>query len=400
MNIAIVSGHFMPELGYQEVYLARAYKRLGHRVRVFTSCQVSPTGKKVIKHDYKRGLFKDPKYEYEVFRLKANLSFMSKVYSFGLKKALLDFEPELIIIIALAKMFASPLLTKEIARKSDMIVIFGDAYEYKDITNLYRKCLTSTKEFIFYFFKKRLYKKAVKLSKRIVLNVPESEKIILSYLNDRDKLNFFNKRIHMNLGFDPDEFYFAKHDRELIRENLNIADDEIVIITSTRVNSRKRLEEIISTVSKMYLEGKKVRYIIIGFQGDNYERSLKEYINRQPNPQIFHCYPILNHEVVRKYYCAADIGVWLKAAISIQEAMGTGLPVILENRPSLNHLVEEGVNGWYFRENDMNNVLKKAKRDLFSVKYKNKNEFRQKTAQINSRKFSYNKIAEQIVSNL
>jgi len=37
MRIGIVSAHYMPEIGYQEVHLAKAYARLGHTVKVFTS---------------------------------------------------------------------------------------------------------------------------------------------------------------------------------------------------------------------------------------------------------------------------------------------------------------------------------------------------------------------------
>ncbi len=55
MRIAIATGHFMPEIGYQEVYLARAYSRLGHEVKVFTSTLISPTGKNVLKGNYKDG---------------------------------------------------------------------------------------------------------------------------------------------------------------------------------------------------------------------------------------------------------------------------------------------------------------------------------------------------------
>ena len=59
MKIAIISGHFMPDVGYQEVYLARAFSRLGHQVQVITSNKPSPSAKNIKKSDYAIGLVKD-----------------------------------------------------------------------------------------------------------------------------------------------------------------------------------------------------------------------------------------------------------------------------------------------------------------------------------------------------
>src|SRR4030043_1917344 len=114
MRIAIVSGHFMTELGYQEVYLARAYSRLGHSVRVFTSTSISPSGKNIILDEYKPGLDKDAKYGFEILRLKTTFRLMSNVFAFGLRKSVVIFQPDMIIIIGLAKMFPSALLTEKV----------------------------------------------------------------------------------------------------------------------------------------------------------------------------------------------------------------------------------------------------------------------------------------------
>ena len=43
----------------------------------------------------------------------------------------------------------------------------------------------------------------------------------------------------------------------------------------------------------------------------------------------------------------------MRAAISIQQSMGTGLPVLLEAKPSVGHLVQDGVNGWHFRAGEL-----------------------------------------------
>ena len=40
-------------------------------------------------------------------------------------------------------------------------------------------------------------------------------------------------------------------------------------------------------------------------------------------------------------YIASDVGIWTKCAISIQESMGTGLFLFLEDKSSLNYLITE-----------------------------------------------------------
>jgi glycosyltransferase involved in cell wall biosynthesis len=278
-----------------------------------------------------------------------------------------------------------------------LIAIFGDAHEYKDTSSLAGRIITFLQEILFVLLKKRLYRKAAHLCKKIVLNIPETETIYLSYLKNDEKDEFIAKRIRLSLGYDPDEFFFDKSGREHIRGKLNISDDEIVLVTVTRVNKRKKLESIIDIVSTMHAEGKKIRYFIVGFLGDEYEQELKDYISNQPRPEIFECFPFLNHQEIGKLYCAADLGIWLKAAISIQESMGTGLPVILEDKPSVSHLINESENGWYFKKHHLSETLETAFKELSAKNVKERIEKRNKTALINSSKLSYNIIAERIL---
>ena len=90
MKIGIVSAHYMPEIGYQEVHLARAYARLGHIVKVFTSSASIKLGKSINQLSYKKGITKDPKYGYDILRL-PSLSYKSKSVPFGLYKAVVSF---------------------------------------------------------------------------------------------------------------------------------------------------------------------------------------------------------------------------------------------------------------------------------------------------------------------
>jgi glycosyltransferase involved in cell wall biosynthesis len=129
--------------------------------------------------------------------------------------------------------------------------------------------------------------------------------------------------------------------------------------------------------------------------GDNYETELKTFIEKQSAPNKFKCYPFLNAKEIRKLYCAADTGIWLKAAISIQEAMGTGLPVILEDKPSVNHLIKHGENGWFFKKGTLAETIEKAVNTLAHQK-----ESRVDLVAQNSKMLSYDAIAKNILDGI
>lgn len=394
MRIGIVSAHYMPEIGYQEVHLAKAYARLGYTVKVFTSAASVNLGGSIKNLNYQTGLTLDPKYNYEILRLKS-VSYKSKALPFGLKKSVDEFEPDVLILLGVAKMFPMPLLNNKYHKKVKIISVYGDAKEYLDRGTLSQKFKTFIHEVGYSTIKHPLYRKAIKYGDRLILNIPETNDLFHSFLNTKYKSEFDSKKVMLNLGYDPDEYYFNKQDRLTAREELGFKENEIVIITSTRINKRKNLEQIIELISSLNNKGLSVSYILVGFLGDNYETELKTFIAQQSVPNKFKCFPFLNSKEIRKLYCAADTGIWLKAAISIQEAMGTGLPVILEDKPSVNHLIKHGENGWFFKKGNLAETIEKAVNSLVDQK-----ESREYLVSQNSKMLSYDAIAQNILDSI
>lgn len=384
----------MPEIGYQEVHLAKAYARLGYTVKVFTSAASVNLGGSINQLSYTKGTTIDPKYSYEITRL-PSISYKSKVFPFGLKKAVIAFKPDVLVILGVAKIFPLALLNKDFYNTTKIVSVYGDAKEYLDRSTFTQKVKTFIHELGYSTIKYPLYKKAIKYGHKLVLNIPETNQLFMEFLNQKEKLEFDSKKVMLNLGYDPDEYYFNINDRENIRKELNISNDEIVIVTSTRINKRKNIEQIIKYITQLNKEGKSVTYIIVGFLNDDYEKELKLFIENQNFPNKFKCFPFLNSKEIRKIYCASDIGIWLKAAISIQEAMGTGLPIILENKPSVNHLIINGQNGWYFEKNELEHIIHKAVNDLSLNKFD-----RELQSFDNAKKLSYDVIAKKILDTL
>lgn len=394
MKIAVVSAHYMPELGYQEIHLAKAYARLGYSVKVFTTVASVPLVGNVKVKKYETGVSKDDKLGFEILRL-PSIWYKSKAISTGLKKEILEFNPEIIVVLGVAKMFPSPILNKSMYSKYKIVSLYGDAHEYLDRSSMKLKLKASLHDLGFKLIKQPLYKRAVQYCDRLVMNIPETAKYFDSFL-DRDLKKLFDqKKMMLYLGYDPDEYYFDAELRKNTRSKLGITEGEIVIITSTRIVRKKNIESIIRQVSALKEKGYAISYIIVGFLNDDYEKELKAFIASQSHPEIFKCFPFLNSIEINQLYCAADAGIWLKVAISIQEAMGTGLPVILENKASMNHLVENGLNGWYYDKSDFDTVIKRISDILRDHKTN-----RESLQKHNASKLSYNNIALKIIENL
>lgn len=394
MKIGIVSAHYMPEIGYQEVHLAKAYARLGYTVKVFTSAASVNLGGSINQLKYNTGVTIDQKYGYEILRL-PSISYKSKSFPFGLKKSVNDFNPEVLIILGVAKIFPLALLTKEFYGKIKIVSIYGDAKEYLDRGTFSQKLKTFFHELGFSTIKHPLYRKAIKYGDKLILNIPETNDLFIDFLSNNEKVEFNNKKVMLNLGYDPDEYFYQENDRVSTRKELGFNDNEIVIITSTRINKRKNLEQIINIITDLNHKGIPVSYILVGFLNDTYETELKTFIANQSFPNKFKCFPFLSSKEIRKLYCAADVGIWLKVAISIQEAMGTGLPIILENKPSVSHLIENEKNGWFFTNDNFSTTIEKAVTTLRLNKFDRKN-----LVNHNSKKLSYDIIAQKILDTV
>ena len=401
MRVAIVAGHFMPEMGYQEVYLARAFSRLGHTVRVFTSSTVSPSARNIVKTDYEPGFYEDVCYGYGILRLKPFFSFRSKVMVKGLRRRILSYKPDIVILIAVSKLFGAEVMTTDSKDGMKVISIFGDNKESVTTLGNLNKAKALLHYIGFAVIKRYLYQQAVHQCDRLIMNVPEAERIYATFLRNSEIEAFNRKKVLLRLGFDPDDFFFQDADRSVKRKALGISEKDILLMTSTRVYPRKRLERIIDVVSALHEQGIMVKYVIVGFLDNEYGKALKQYIESQPYPEHFICFPFLSHEEIRRLYCAADLGIWVQVAISIQEAMGTGLSVLLEKKPSTQHLLKEGFNGWYYNdEKPLETVLHEVVQRMENQPPDERRNCRLKRAEANQKFLSYNEIVQEMIAGL
>jgi glycosyltransferase involved in cell wall biosynthesis len=353
MRIAIICAHFLPEAGYQEVYVANACARLKHEVNVFTTTHIPKSHRLIIKNDYTLGTTKDSLNTYTINRLKSFPISGHLVVGFGLERAVNEYSPDILLIIGVGKIFPYPLLKT----KYNTICFFGDNQDFYSTDSLKAKFVTFRQYLFKILFKNYLYRKAVINSKGIVCYTPQTALIISQSLFKKQRPLLDKKKIESTLGYDAAEFFFDEIERKNTREKLGLNEYDVLIVTATRINQNKEIEKIIDGINSLHLSGFPVHYLIIGFQADEYDQRIQAYIRKQHLPMNYHCFSFLEHKELRMFFCASDFGIWRKAAISIQESMGTGLNLFLENKGSINHLIEHGKNGWLYNRSTFNTEL-------------------------------------------
>lgn len=394
MKIAIVSGHFIENIGYQEVSLARSFARLGHNVKIFTSKEISSSKSKIAdKYTLNKNEYKDNEYNYEVKRLRTIFKFGSVIIVKNLLASINKFAPDIVIVIGIGKLFPFPIfLSKKFRSTYYIISVFGDNKDYYKYDNL-RSAVVSVRMLIMkYTIKKIIYALSVKYSNKIITTTPETVSILMKQFNNKMKKNIENKTIFMSLGFDPEFFFYSDELRKEIRKEKKIDNEETVIITITRVVPNKGIENIIDAINAIYKEKKyKIRYLLVGLINNSYKNTIAEYIEKKECKSIISTYPFMERKALNKLLNAADIGIWLYPTISIQEAMGTGLLICIPSKISLRHLLTEKINGISFNEANLKEQL--------SYLIDNKTRFpSRKIVRKNNEMFNYNTIANNIVS--
>ena len=338
MRIAIVCGHFIPNMGYIEVHLANALHQLNHNVIVFTTSSIPTYVGMLTSIDDKNS-------PYKIERLQADFTLGQMVKSKKLLLKLNEVNPELVICIGVGKLFPQPIYEqKNPAYK--IVTLLGDNEETYTKNYGFKKLKNKLIQII---LKKKIYELAIEKSAALFPYTPSTNHIIAQFINPKLVTQLHQKSVEISLGFDKNMFFFNEEERTSKRKELNLPDDELLIITATRVVPEKNLEKIIDIIDECNQNNISITYLIIGFHDDNYGENLKNYIQQKAFSTKIKTLPFMKAEDVRKYYNAADIGIFTRAAISIFEALATGLYLFLPQQNNVKHILNEK-NGNYFNE--------------------------------------------------
>lgn len=353
MKITIVCGHFIPAMGYIEVHLARAFAELGHEVSVVTSTVIPP----YVAHLHQN--FGEAPDGVEVVRLKPFFSLGQIVRSKGVRGAVERSKPDQIIVIGLGKAFPKPALGLDV----HTTVLFGDnAGSYGDSSS-------GKTRLLFEIFKRGTYQKAIDKADRLVAYTPESFEAAGQMLGGKWAKKLNGQKEFISLGFHPAEFYFDENLRKAKRAELGFTDTDKVVITATRLRPEKLLEKAIPA----FQNDSASKWLLVGSANDEYSFEFQRKLARAIGKERFTILPYTDRNELNAYYNAADMALFTTPAISIIEAMGSGLPVILPEEKSLAHLIQNESRGRFMSDlihlpvfDENRTELSEKNRDRFS----------------------------------
>lgn len=372
MNITIVCGHFIPALGYLEVHLAKAFAQLNHRTSVITSSAI-PNYVSHLTQDFG----KDPE-NVEVIRIEPALTLGQIVIAKGINKTLRRLDPDVVVVIGLGKAFPKPVFKS----RYKIISLLGDnAHSYAS-TSLKSKILLS-------IFKKPTYRAAIRHSAKLIAYTPESFHAAAKMLAGKDAEKLLKQDNFVSLGFWSDEFYFSPLVRTAKRVELGYSDSDKVIITATRVVANKKLEAFIPALAAMPYY---VKWLIVGSAQDEYARELADIFENFLGKNRVKILPYVAKTQLNALYNAADLALYTVPAISIFEAIGTGLQAVVGEDRSLERIWKS--RHFYAPYRGGNTDLSHFARD--GQEDHTQREARSIAAQ---EEFSWTKIAEEVVKN-
>ena len=364
MKIVHLMGYFVPELGYQEYYLAKQHKRMGHDVCVIASDLLYPfpnieamlkeAGGKQTSRNRKIGLTLVD--GLKLYRLPHIFEYNDFVLCSGLRKLLEKIKPDVVFahesrqgLTAMGGYYKNKFGYKLVVDQHDF---------YHEILNhpLWKKVL----RFMDYnFFRKFVVDYSLRKADQIVAVTNETKEFLIKI----HKINPKNISV-IPLGVDTSFFRFDSKARLSIRKKLEIKESDVALVFSGTIVRRKGIELLLESLSE--IEDKNVKLIIVGSGEYNYMQELKELVKNLYIEDKCIFIGFVKKDYVKNYFSAADIGVWPgNNSISIMEAMACRLPIVMVDL-QLSHLIDYG-NGLKFPQHNKEK-LKKALKKLIGDK--------------------------------
>lgn len=371
-RILIITTFFEEEYQYQEIQIADTLCAMNYDVTVLT------TNRSYFSKYKRRRIISSAK-PYPVIRLSDLIRITDTIYVYwGLKKtlSLLAYDSVLLIYPGHGLGYFS----LKYIKKDVQIISFFQEHSSISYSRLQNKIIK-------FLIKNKWYKEIFRRSSSIAAITPETIELFSS--NVRFKPLIEGKIKLTGLGFNPDRFYYNNKFRKDLRVAHGIPEDGIVLITVTRIFEDKPVWQWIQPIIEAISVSDSLYYILIGFTDSSYSDELKAKIREVQFHDRIILLDILNSEKINQYFCCADYGVWfVSASISIQQSMGTGLPIILPEIKIYKHLIAPSENGFFYSSGpELKNLLTSLTDKTFK---------REEVLALN-RKFSYINILKELL---
>lgn len=152
----------------------------------------------------------------------------------------------------------------------------------------------------------------------------------------------------MPLAYSPQSFFRSRELRRRVREDLEVGEEDTLIVVAGKLEPRKRVDWVLDAFHRLAPTHPRLRLLVIGSDSSDYSREMEQLVMASPHAGRITMRPFADASALNGYFNAADIGIWPRnPAITIQQAMGTGLAVLLPRNDLVGHLITNDA-GQYF----------------------------------------------------
>jgi len=355
MRIVHVLGYFQPKLGYQEYYLALKQQELGHEVFVVTSDRNYPYpgfketyGHILGERFIGAGTFTEK--GIKVVRLPCMIEFKDQIFVRGLLRALKEIKPDVVHVHDEVSQFE---IVSFLAR-----VLFKKQLKYRLFLDCHADYINQSKSLIRRFFFSLIAKNPVhrwlfrKADGYIGINEGSCR-----WLSQELGVKLEDIRC-IPLGVDTDLFKRDERERSKVRTKLGIKENDVLIIYTGKIIPIRDLDLLLYAFASLLDKFKNLRILLVGSGPDFYIKYLQKIIDELKLDSKVILHEFINKEELPKFFSAADLAIWPYGfSISIQEAISTSLPIIINQSDSGDHLIEYE-NGLNFPEKDIEALRK------------------------------------------
>lgn len=354
MKIAHVVSYFQPEFGYEEYYSAREQAKLGHEVHVITSDRIFPfkNVEKMLKDigsPYEDRERPEGVEEMEGFTVHRGPTRMEVLFDFiiygGVEDTLARLEPDVVHAHGLWQWgsYKSAKIKDRIGFK-----LILDEHGYSTTYDQGKSIRNWLLDKEYRTLRQPYAKYTLKRSDRVVAVSSETEEFL------RD--HYGVKEVEMiPLGVDHRRFCPDEGRRRKVREEMGL-EGKFVLVTAGRMDRAKRIHLFSDALRS--IEDPDLRLIVVGTGDEEYLSEIREGADDRVSFLGFK-----RPDELADLYNAADLGVWGKASITIREAMGCGLPLLLLDTPDMRSLVKWD-NGIMVKPDRIPDVISGLKSDV------------------------------------
>ncbi len=374
MKILITTDTYSPIINGVVTSINNLYRELkckGHEVKILT---LSNTGDEKIDGDVyylksiKVGIYPDTR-------------IINIILQNGLIKKIIKWKPD---VVHSQTEFSMMLVSKYISRKLNIPHIHTYHTMYENYLN--------------YLFKGKIINKnaCAKITK-ILLNSLDS--IIAPTEKTRNTLVSYGVRKPIYVvptGIDLGRFKqkLSLEEKQEILAKLNISKKDRILAYIGRIGEEKNISELIKLMPDIIKEIHNIKLLIVG--GGPYLNNLKSLVKKDNIEERVIFTGMINSEEIYKYYKIAEVFVTASFSetqgLTYVEALSSGCPVVCKYDSCIKGVIEQGKNGFSYKEKD--EFAHYIKRILSDIKLREK---MSKEAIITANKYSSGIFAKNIL---